>query len=82
MADNLYIKHARIANHDSVQDDASIYIEDGKIMFIGIESEFSVPENCKVVDAAGKFVLPGGIGNYTSAITGSKNFLFIYLMQI
>lgn len=65
MSSNLYIKNARVVNHDSTQDDVSIYIEAGKIKFIGKESDLAPPADCRVVDAAGKYVLPGGIDPHT-----------------
>lgn len=65
MLNNLYIKHARIVNHDSTQDDASIYIENGKVKYIGKDSELAVPKGVRVIDASGKFVLPGGIDPHT-----------------
>lgn len=61
MANNIYIKHARVVNHDSTRDDVAIYVEAGKIKFIGNETDFPAPEGCKVIDASGKYVLPGGI---------------------
>lgn len=65
MTDNLYIKNARVVNHDATQDNASIYIENGKIQFIGKESELVAPEGCRVIDASGKYVFPGGIDPHT-----------------
>jgi dihydropyrimidinase len=65
MADNLYIKHARVVNHDSTQDDVAIYSEDGVIKFVGKESEFAAPAGCRVIDASGKYVFPGGIDPHT-----------------
>lgn len=65
MSNNLYIKHARVVNHDSTQDDVAIYIEGGKIKFIGKESELPVPSGCRVIDAANRFVVPGGIDPHT-----------------
>lgn len=65
MANSLYIKHARIVNYDSTRLDASIYIESGKIKFIGSESDLAVPAGCQVIDAAGKYVIPGGIDPHT-----------------
>lgn len=64
MAGNLLIKNARIVNHDSTQDNATIYVENGIIKFIG-NGDFSVAEGCRVIDAAGKYVLPGGIDPHT-----------------
>lgn len=65
MSSNLYIKHAHAINFDSAQDDVSIYIEDGVIKFIGAESDHPAPEGCKIIDASGKFVIPGGIDPHT-----------------
>lgn len=66
MADNgLYIKHACIVNHDSIKNDASIFIEGGKIKFVGCESDFPAPAGSQVIDALGKYVLPGGIDPHT-----------------
>lgn len=64
MAGNLLIKNARIVNHDSTQDNATIYVENGIIKFIG-NGDFPVAEGCRVIDAAGKYVLPGGIDPHT-----------------
>lgn len=65
MANSVYIKHARVVNHDSTRDDAAIYVEAGKIKFIGNEADFPAPEGCRVIDASGKYVLPGGIDPHT-----------------
>jgi dihydropyrimidinase len=65
MTTNLYIRHARVVNHDSTQDDVAILIENGKIKFIGKESQMPAPTGVRVIDAAGKFVLPGGIDPHT-----------------
>lgn len=64
MAGNLLIKNARIVNHDSTQDNATIYVESGIIKFIG-NGDFPFAEGCRVIDAAGKYVLPGGIDPHT-----------------
>ena len=65
MADNLYIKHARVVNYDATFDDVFIYIEDGKIKFVGKETECTAPAGVRVIDASGKYVLPGGIDPHT-----------------
>lgn len=65
MHNSLYIKNARVVNHDSIEDNASIYIDSGKIKFVGEKSKFPVPEGCRVIDAGGKYVLPGGIDPHT-----------------
>lgn len=61
---SLFIKNAKIVNFDSIIEN-SIYIEDGIIKFIGSEKDFKVPESVKVIDAEGKYVLPGGIDPHT-----------------
>lgn len=65
MQKSLYIRHARVVNHDSIQDDVAVYIEGGKIKYVGEESKFPVPTGCGVIDAGGKYVLPGGIDPHT-----------------
>lgn len=65
MANNLYIEHANVVNYDGIQDDVSIYIEDGIIKTIEKSSSYLAPKNCRVIDATGKFVLPGGIDPHT-----------------
>lgn len=65
MSNNLYIKNACVVNFDSVQENVAIYVEGGKIKFIGADSEFSAPDNCEVIDASDRYVLPGGIDPHT-----------------
>lgn len=65
MANNLFIKNACIVNYDSIQNNASIYVENGIIKFVGSDSDFSAPDGCRIIDAAGKYVLPGGIDPHT-----------------
>lgn len=65
MANNLYIEHAQVVNFDSIQDDTSIFIENGIIKYIGKELDFPVPKDCRRIDARGKFILPGGIDPHT-----------------
>jgi dihydropyrimidinase len=57
----LYIKRARVVNHDNILTNVDIYVEDGKIKFIGSPADFAVPGGVKVIDVAGKYVFPGGI---------------------
>lgn len=38
-----------------------IYIEDGKIKYIGSTADFAVPGGVRSIDVQGKYVLPGGI---------------------
>jgi dihydropyrimidinase len=65
MSQNLYIKHARVVNFDSTLENVAIFVDSGKIQFIGKESDFPAPEGVKVIDASGKYVLPGGIDPHT-----------------
>jgi dihydropyrimidinase len=48
-------------NADSIQTNVDIYIEDGKIKFIGSTADSICPGGVKVIDCAGKFVFPGGV---------------------
>uniref|UniRef100_A0A336M9S2 dihydropyrimidinase n=1 Tax=Culicoides sonorensis TaxID=179676 RepID=A0A336M9S2_CULSO len=54
----------KIVNHDSIQN-GDVYIEDGKVKYVGNGQDFVVPGGVKVIDAAGKYVLPGGIDPHT-----------------
>jgi dihydropyrimidinase len=63
MSNSLLIEHACVVNFDSIQDDVSIYIENGIIKFIG--SNFTAPADCRIIDANGRYVLPGGIDPHT-----------------
>lgn len=63
MSSNLCIQHATVVNFDATQEDVSIVIEDGKIKAIG--TNLPVPKGFRVIDAEGKFVLPGGIDPHT-----------------
>jgi len=65
MTSKLYIKHACVVNHDSTLENVAIYIEDGIIKFIGPEAEFLAPQGVRVIDATGKYVIPGGIDPHT-----------------
>lgn len=65
MSESIYIKNACIVNFDSVRENSVVFIKDGIINFIGNENEFKAPEDCKVVDAQGRYVLPGGIDPHT-----------------
>jgi dihydropyrimidinase len=64
MSEKILIKNATIVNFDSTQENKSILIEDGIIKFIGEEKDVKV-EDFKVIDACGKYVIPGGIDPHT-----------------
>ncbi|CAO1395386.1 unnamed protein product [Diamesa hyperborea] len=42
-----------------------IYVEDGIIKYVGNGNDFCVPGGVRVIDASGKFVIPGGIDPHT-----------------
>ncbi|XP_065368457.1 dihydropyrimidinase-like isoform X1 [Calliphora vicina] len=60
----VYIKNGQVVNHDQTFK-ADVYIEDGIIKFVGPASEINVPGGARVIDAAGKYVIPGGIDPHT-----------------
>lgn len=60
----LYIKRGQVVNHDSTFA-ADVYIEDGIIKFIGPSGEFVVPGGVRVIDAANRLIIPGGIDPHT-----------------
>lgn len=63
MPQNLCITHAVAVNFDSTQEDVTIVVENGKIKAIG--RDLLLPDGFRVIDAGGKFVLPGGIDPHT-----------------
>ncbi|XP_012162731.1 dihydropyrimidinase isoform X2 [Ceratitis capitata] len=60
----VYIKNGHIVNHDK-SFKADIYIEDGIIKFVGPATDINVPGGVRIVDAANKLVIPGGIDPHT-----------------
>lgn len=68
----MYIKRARVVNADSIQTNVDIYIEDGKIKFIGSTADAVVPGGVKTIDVAGKYVLPGGVDPNTQFVAESN----------
>ena len=52
-------------NDDGVMNNTDIYVEDGIIKYVGNGSDFCVPGGVRVIDATGKFVIPGGIDPHT-----------------
>lgn len=59
-------------NADSIQTNVDIYIEEGKIKFIGNERDSVVPGGVRVIDVAGKYVLPGGVDPNTQFLAESN----------
>lgn len=57
-ANRLLIKGASIVNHDGITQE-DVYVEDTKIKQIG--SHLIIPGGTRVIEAAGKYILPGGI---------------------
>lgn len=57
---------------DSIQTNVDIYIEDGVIKFIGSTADAVVPGGVKVIDVAGKYVLPGGVDPNTQFVAQSN----------
>lgn len=60
----MYIKRGQIVNHDSTFA-ADVYIEDGKIKYVGPGSDFVVPGGVRIIDAMNRLILPGGIDPHT-----------------
>jgi dihydroorotase-like cyclic amidohydrolase len=58
---SVVIKNATVVNFDATQKNTLIYVKNGVIGFIGKENEFEIPNSVRVIDAEGKFVIPGGI---------------------
>ena len=49
----------QVVNHDETLECVDVLIEDGKITKVG--ADIAADNDCKVIDASGKIVLPGGI---------------------
>lgn len=62
----MYIQNGRIINHDA-EFVANILIEDGIIKYIGDGGDLEIPDNSnvRVIDAANRLILPGGIDPHT-----------------
>ncbi len=58
---NYLLKNALIINEEK-QIKAHVLVQDGLIVKIAVpEAEMSVPDNCKIIDVDGKYLLPGVI---------------------
>lgn len=62
---SLVIKNATVVNCDSTQENVAIFVKNGIVEYVGPESDYKFPSDCNVIDATGKFVLPGGIDPHT-----------------
>lgn len=65
MTEPILIKNATVVNFDSVDENRSILIEGGIIKFIGKEEDLKVSNQTKIIDAEGKYVIPGCIDPHT-----------------
>ena len=57
----LVFKNARIITPMRVIDNGVLIVSDGKVSNVGSEDKIKIPENAKVIDAAGKYLAPGFI---------------------
>ncbi|EDW60675.1 dihydropyrimidinase isoform X1 [Drosophila virilis] len=60
----VYIKNGQVVNHDK-SFKADVYIEDGKIKFVGSAADITIPGGVHTIDASGKLIIPGGIDPHT-----------------
>jgi hypothetical protein len=59
--------------------DAVVVIEDGTIRAVGRSDTVSVPGDCKVIDAQGKYILPGLIDGFGSVKNRSFANAYLYM---
>jgi len=66
---SLIIRHARVLNPRTFQfgPEVSIHVSDGRIRWIGVETEQSIPEGTEILDAQGRFVIPGLVDFHSHA---------------
>lgn len=57
----VFIKNGTVVNHDQILEKVDVCVEDGRIIFVGKTGNSEVPDGCRVIDASGKFVIPGGV---------------------
>ncbi|KAJ8973818.1 hypothetical protein NQ317_002381, partial [Molorchus minor] len=58
----LHIKNGKVVNEDDITEE-DVYIEDGVIKQVG--KNLTIPGGTRVIDARGRYVLPGGIDPHT-----------------
>jgi imidazolonepropionase-like amidohydrolase len=74
-AQDLLIRDATIltVSHGRIEH-GSILVQGGKIAAVGTNAQVTAPANAQVIDAAGKFVMPGIVDTHShSAVEGSVN---------
>jgi imidazolonepropionase-like amidohydrolase len=74
-AQDIVIRDATIltVSHGKIEH-GSILVHGGKIAAVGANAQVTAPANAQVIDAAGKFVMPGIIDTHShSAVEGSVN---------
>ena len=59
--ESLVFKDARIITPIRVIDNGVLVVTEGKISSVGSGNEIKIPKNAKVIDVAGKYVIPGFI---------------------
>ena len=66
---SLTLHHIRVLNARTHQfgSEVSMHISDGRIRWIGVETEQSIPEGTESLDAQGRFVIPGLVDFHSHA---------------
>eukprot|EP01129_Flabellula_baltica_P005475 TRINITY_DN198_c0_g1_i1.p1 TRINITY_DN198_c0_g1~~TRINITY_DN198_c0_g1_i1.p1 ORF type:complete len:510 (-),score=137.01 TRINITY_DN198_c0_g1_i1:42-1523(-) len=59
---SIVITGGTVVNHD-YQRKADVVVEDGKITQVG--NDVTIPEGARIIDATGRYVIPGGIDTHT-----------------
>ncbi len=57
---------------DEVLENADIVVKDNRIVAVGKSGSVTVPAEAKVIDVAGKTIVPGGLYRYSSALDGNS----------
>lgn len=72
------IINGKVVTHEKIFDNLSIGVKDGKIAYLGEEKDL---EAAQVIDAAGKYVLPGLIDIHTHIGGCNEGFPFDYALR-